>query len=190
MGIRSSVPPLAVALFMLSLLGSGTSAVAQSAGLELHANDHASPAEIGLPGYPGASLYKTKDNEATFDLGYSFGDSHFRLLGANYITTDSPSQVLAFYRKPLSRYGEVLECKDGKPIGALTVTKSGLTCSDERGGNVQFNGHDDSKDHELRAGTPHEYRIVGIDNSEPKSTHFAMIYVQLPKDSDSAKKSK
>jgi hypothetical protein len=164
---------------------------AQSAGIEVHANDHATLADIGLPSYPGATLCKAPDNDATFDLGYTFGDSHFRLMAANYVTSDAQEQVLSFYRKPLSHYGEVLECKDGKPVSTLTITRSGLTCSDEQGGgHMQVNGHSDSTDHELRAGTPHEFRVVGIDKSQPKSTHFTLLYVQLPKDNDSAKKSK
>jgi hypothetical protein len=180
------------AFFIAILFCAAISSYAQNSGfdLSLHANDHATAADIGLPSYPGASPYKELDNDAAFDLGFSSGDSHFRLMVANYITSDSPAEVLDFYRKPLSRYGEVLECKDGKPVGKLKTTRSGLTCSDERSGNSQANAHADSTDHDLRAGTPHNFRVVGIDKSQPKSTHFALIYVQLPKDSDTNAKSK
>jgi hypothetical protein len=143
--------------------------------LALHAKSHASAADIGLPAYPGATLYKDGDNSAA-DLGLTAGDFHFSLLAVNYITSDPAAKVLAFYRKPLSRYGEVLECNQGKPIGALTATRSGLTCDD--GGKSNSN---DS--HELRVGTPHQYRIVGIDNSHPGSTRFGLVYLDLPKDS-------
>ena len=175
-------------VFMASLLCGGHYALSQNSGMELHANNNVTAADIGLPAYPGSTLYKDKDNDAV-DMGFTFGDSHFRLLAANYLSSDSPEQVLAFYRKPLSHYGEVLECNNGKPVGSLTGTRSGLTCSDEKGGNVQVNGHD-SKDHELRAGTPQKFRIVGIDKSQPKATHFGLVYVELPKDNDSDKKSK
>ena len=176
-------------VFIAGVIFSGAS-FAQDSGfnLSLHANDHATAAEIGLPDYPGASLYKEKDNDAAFDLGYSYGDTHFRLMVASYITSDSSAKVLDFYRKPLSRYGEVLECNGGKPVGNLTRTRSGLTCSDEQGGHVQVNGHSDSNDHELRAGSPHDFRVVGIDKAEPKSTRFALVYLQVPKDKDSASK--
>jgi hypothetical protein len=165
---------------------------AQNSGvnLALHANDHASAADVGLPDYPGASPYKEPDNDSAIDLGFTAGDSHFRLIAANFVTSDAPEQVLAFYRKPLSRYGEVLECNHGKPVGSLTVTRSGLTCSDQKGGNVQVDGHSDSSDHELRAGTPHKFRVVGINKSQPKSTHFGLVYVELPRDNDSDAKSK
>jgi hypothetical protein len=168
------------------LLCCGNYVSAQNSGIELHANSKVTAADVGLPVYPGASLYKDKDNDAAIDLGYSFGESHFRLMAANYLTSDSPQKILAFYRKPLSRYGEVLECNNGKPVGTLTVTHSGLTCEDAHDGNVQVNGHNDSKDHELRAGTPHQYRVVGIDKAQPDATHFGLVYVELPKDSDKA----
>lgn len=191
--IRQIVVSHAASAFFIAILCCGAiSSHAQNSGLDLslHANDHATAADIGLPSYPGASPYKELDNDAAFDLGFSSGDSHFRLMVANYITSDSPAEVLDFYRKPLSRYGEVLECKAGKPAGKLKTARSGLTCSDEKSGNSQANADADSTDHDLRAGSPHNFRVVGIDKSQPKSTHFALIYVQLPKDSDSGAKSK
>jgi hypothetical protein len=133
----------------------------------------------GLPAYPGANLYKDADNNTAADLGLTVGDFHFSLMAVNYVTSDSPARVLAFYRKPLSRYGEVLECDHGKPVGALTVTRSGLTCGD-----VQVSGNTNSvTDHEIRAGSLHQYRIVGVDESHPGSTRFGLVYLDLPKDS-------
>jgi len=157
---------------------------AQDSGIDLHANSHAGAAEIGLPSYPGAVLAKQKDkgSDSTANLGISFGDFHFTLLVADYQTSDSAAKVFAFYRKPLSRYGEVLECDHGKPVGPLTVTHSGLTCSDEKGNSIQ--GHSSSDDHELRAGLPHKFRIVAIDETQPGSTRFGLVYLELPKDSD------
>jgi len=189
--VRTHLLAPSIFLFVAGMIFSGAS-FAQDSGfnLSLHANDHATAADIGLPSYPGASLYKAPDNDAAFDFGYSYGDSHFRLMVANYLSSDSPAKVLDFYRKPLSRYGEVLECNNGKPVGALTVTHSGLTCSDQQGGHVQVNDHGDSNDHDLRAGAPHDFRVVGINKSQPGSTHFALVYVQLPKDKDSDAKSK
>ena len=146
--------------------------------LALHANSHASAADVGLPAYPGATLFKDTDNDSAADLGLTLGDFHFRLMAVNYVTSDSPAQVLAFYRKPLSRYGQVLECDHGKPVGALTVTRSGLTC-----GQVQIGDNTNSStDHEIRAGSLHQYRIVGIDQAHPGSTRFGLVYLDLPKD--------
>jgi hypothetical protein len=182
-----------VQLFALSAFGlcaailfcGGTATFAQNSddGLELHANSHVRAADIGLPAYPGATLYKDTDNDSAVDLGLNLGDFHFTLKAANYVSSDSPARILAFYRRPLSRYGEVLECDHGKAVGSHTVTRNGLTCFDEHDGHTQTNvSANSSSDHELRAGTPHQYRVVGIDTSEPGSTHFGLVYVDLPKD--------
>ena len=107
---------------------------------------------------------------------------HFKLLVASYGTSDSVVRVLDFYRKPLSHYGEVLECYKGKPVGSLTVTKSGLTCSSTKGGNIEVNGGGDSSgDHELRAGTPQKFRIVGISDAKEGKTRFGWFILNCPR---------
>jgi hypothetical protein len=178
--IGSFAALLATALFAaIQFFGSAVS-LGQNSGvnLALHANSHASAADVGLPAYPGATLFKDTDNDSAADLGLTLGDFHFSLMAVNYVTSDSPTQVLAFYRKPLSRYGQVLECDHGKPVRALTVTRSGLTCGHE---SVSDNTNS-STDHEIRAGSLHQYRIVGIDESHRGSTRFGLVYLDLPKD--------
>src|ERR1035437_2719530 len=118
-----------IALFAIFAIFGARVSVAQKSGfnLELHANKNVSAAEVGLPAYPGATLVKDTDDDSTADLGFTFGNTHFRIMVAKYSPSESADQVLGFYRKPLSRFGEVLECNHGQPIGALTVTHSGLT---------------------------------------------------------------
>jgi hypothetical protein len=172
---------------MLTAAGLAGPCLAQSSdfNLNVHANSHATAKEIGLPEYPGATPYKDKDSDSSsVDLGLLLNSFHFSVQAASYITTDSPEQVLAFYRKPLAKYGEVLECDHGKPVGALTVTKSGLTCGDKQSGHVSVNGTGDS-DHELRAGTPEQFRIVGIDSSEAGKTKFGLVALVVPKETSS-----
>lgn len=173
----------AALLCVSSVLGGCASSFAQNSGINLamHANSKVNAADIGLPAYPGAAPYKDKDNDSAVDLGFTLGSFHFSVVAANYITSDTPAQVLAFYRKALSHYGEVLECDHGKPAGSVTVTGSGLTCSDEHHGNGSGGS---SSATELRAGLPNRYRLVGIDKSQPGSTRFALVYLDLPKDSN------
>jgi hypothetical protein len=180
--------PLGTALFGAAILAASICCAAQNNGfnLDLHANSQATAKEIGLPAYPGAKPYKDADNDSAANFGMNFKDFHFNLMAASYESNDSPAQIFDFYRKPLAHYGEVLECLAGKPVGALTETKSGLTCSGNKGGNVQVNSSgDSSSDHELRAGTPLRYRIVGINDSKDGKTHFGLVYLELPKDSKS-----
>jgi hypothetical protein len=156
--------------------------------MSAHANSNISASDIGLPAYPGAVPAKdSKDDDSSADIGFSLGDFHFKMIVASYRTSDSPAQVLAFYRKPLAKYGDVIECNHGKPVGSPAVARSGLSCSTQHDGDS--NG-DVSKDGpELRAGSPRYFRIVGIDSdSHPGSTKFGLVYLELPKDSDSGSK--
>ena len=144
--ILSAVVSLAVssALSLGCLLTASAVARAQNNfDLAIHANSDVSPADIGLPAYPGATpAHKHGDDKAAFDIGFSYGDTHFRMRGISYDSDDSPGRILDFYRKALGRYGDVLECDHGRPVGSLTVTSSGLRCSDRKNGDhLNIDGH-------------------------------------------------
>lgn len=148
--------------------------------LDMHANSHATAKDIGLPVYPGAIPFKDKDSDSSSaDLGLVLNSFHVSLQVASFVTTASPEQVFEFYRKPLAKFGEVLECRHGNPVGSLTVTKSGLTCGDHKGNGMTVNGTD--MDHELRAGTPEHFRLVSIDSTEAGKTKFGLVAMVLPK---------
>jgi hypothetical protein len=158
---------------------------AQSGGmsLELHANENVSASSIGLPHFPTSHPYQSASKDSAADVGFTFGHVHFRVMVSKYATNASPAQVLDFYRKPLERYGEVLECEHGNPIGARTSTHEGLTCSNEHGHHSHVNGDTDSP-HELRSGTPERYRVVAIEPSDSSGTIFTLVYLEVPKDDD------
>ena len=185
----ASMRALALAVAVACLLA-GTPAVHAQSNFDVsvHASSQVTPAAVGLPVYPGASLAARHGNDdPAFDIGFTFGDTRLRMVGISYDSDDAPDRVLEFYRKALSRYGDVLECDHGRPVGTLSVTNSGLRCSDSKnGGHVKFNGRlDSSKDHDLRAGSPSEFRIAGIDGSSSTSSHFVIMYLKTPKDTGS-----
>ena len=177
--IHSFAP--AIALLAAVSFAPLCSAQTSDFNLNVHANSHATAKDIGLPVYPGATPFREKDNDSSAaDLGIVLNSFHFNLQVASFVTTASPDQVLEFYRKPLGKYGEVLECRHGKPVGSLTVTKSGLTCGGDKSGGATVNGSD--MDHELRAGTPEHFRIVGIDSTEAGKTKFGLVAMVVPKE--------
>jgi hypothetical protein len=188
MRFRGPLPSSVLAVLpAVVLAGAFLSARAQSSGMELHATGNVTATDLGLPVYPNAKLTKKdKGDDPAVDLGFTFGDVHFRLVAANYTATASAGQVLDFYRKPLSKYGEVLECDHGKPVGSLKATRSGLTCEDDGGGHIQM-GTKSGTGRELRAGTKERFRVVGIDEDAGGSVQFGVVYVELPKDKDKGK---
>ncbi len=162
-----------------------TAAVAPNSGLnlELHANEKVNAASMGLPDLPGARPFKDASSDSAVDMGFSFGSVHFRVLASKYVASASPAQVLDFYRKPLARDGEVLECDHGRAIGSVTITSGGLTCTDSHHHDSHTNV-DVGNTHQLRSGTEQKIRVVAIDTLVAGDTRFSLVYIELPRDGD------
>jgi hypothetical protein len=81
---------------LLLCSGSPGSAQDSGSGFELHANGNITASDVGLPVYPGSKLFKSADNDSAVEMGFTFADTHFRLVTANYLSSDSPAQILDF----------------------------------------------------------------------------------------------
>ena len=69
--------------------------------MELHANSKATAADIGLPVYPVSTLHKDKGTTMVLSTWASVSATrNSGLLAADYVASDSPDKILAFYRKP------------------------------------------------------------------------------------------
>ncbi len=154
----------------------------------IHVNtDETSAADLGLPAYPGADIVKDKDNDKSADIHMGFGEWELRVKVVNYSTADGQDKVVAFYKKALTRYGDVIACQNGAAVGTPTATSEGLTCSDKGGPNVNVDDHDKSygwqSSHEgfqLRAGSKRHQHIVGFESAAPGQTRFALVALDLP----------
>jgi hypothetical protein len=175
--------PSAIAAVVFCI-GSASSAQGSGMSIEAHANENVSAASIGLPEFPTAKPSRNAKSDSAADIGISFGTFHFRVMVAKYVTYATPANVLDFYRKPLSKYGEVLDCDHGIAVGAVKVAKSGLTCADRKGKNVHAD--DGASTHrELRSGTPERFRIVALDSADATPTQFTLVLLEVPKNDDS-----
>jgi hypothetical protein len=158
-------------------------------------NDAASTADIGLTVYPGAVVAKQdngKDDSAA-DVNLSFGSFHLGVKAAGYQSADAEDKVLAFYRKDLARYGDVIECQHDKPVGQPTHTTQGLTCSDH--GSVSHSSDESKGLHlhgtlngqdidagstlELRAGSPQHQHVVSVEKKDG-GTKIGLVLLDLP----------
>lgn len=146
--------------------------------------DSMAAADIGLPVYPGATLAaKGKDKDpGSADIHLGFGDWQMRLKVVKYHTTDSQEQVLAFYRKAMGRYGDVVQCQHNRPVGTPVKTREGLSCDDS-----DKNIHTSDKgvmagngSNELKAGSDKHQHIVGIEQSNSDGTDFSLLVLDLP----------
>lgn len=152
----------------------------------VHVNtDQVSAADLGLPAYPGAELVKDKDGNNSADVHMGFGEWQLRVRAVSYSTADAQDKVVAFYKKALTRYGDVITCQGNAPVGTPTATGEGLTCNDNgHQSHFQFNGKpngiDLSGELQLKAGSKRHQHIVGIDASKGSETRFALVALDLP----------
>jgi hypothetical protein len=154
----------------------------------VHVNtDQISAADLGLPVYPGAQQVQGDDKHKSADVHMGFGEWQLHVRAVSYETTDSQDKVLAFYKKSLGRFGEVLTCQDSSPVGTPTVTAEGLTCADEgHHQNFKF----DNKDYahpgglQLKAGSSRHQHIIGFEHPENGQTRFALVSLDLPANFD------
>jgi hypothetical protein len=150
-------------------------------GLHVRA-DETSAADIGLPAYPGAHIAPDKDGDKSADVHLGFGEWQLRVKVVTYDTNDPRDKVIAFYQKALGRYGDVIRCQGNQPVGTPTVTREGLSCSDD-GGNSHVHVADDAS-LSLKAGSRHHQHIFGIEKSTGAGTRFSLVELQLPEGVD------
>lgn len=150
----------------------------------VHVNtDQTTAADLGLPVYPGAQMVPGDDQHKSADVHLGFGEWELRVRAVSYATPDSRDKVEAFYKKALGRYGDVITCENNKPVGQPAVTSEGLTCEDDKHGNVkvQTNGFQtELSQFSLKAGSKQHQHIVGFDNSSAGQTRFALVMLDLP----------
>lgn len=146
-------------------------------GLHVRA-DQISAADVGLPEYPGAHIAPDKDGDKSADVHLGFGEWELRVKVVTYETSDPQDKVIAFYEKALGRYGDVIRCQNDQPVGTPTVTREGLTCSDNKG-NTHVHVVDDPEI-SLRAGSRRHQHIFAIEKSAGSGARFSLVELQLP----------
>jgi hypothetical protein len=145
-------------------------------------SDSTTAADVGLPVYPGAQLTsKNGDNDKSADIHFGFGDWQFRIKVVKYKTSDSQDQVLAFYRKALGRYGDVIQCSGRNAVGSPTVTREGLTCDEDVNTNHKV---DIDASQSLKAGSKRHQHIIGIEKNDGPGTVFSLVELDLPVSSE------
>jgi len=161
--------------------------------MHVKGNDAVDTAAIGLMPYPGAVPVKDDEgkNDGSADVNLSFGNFHLGVKATSFQTPDQPDKVLAFYRKDLAKFGDVIECRGDKTIGTPTRTAQGLTCADKDNNHIstddshskgiQIHGGGTSSDDnlELRAGSQQHQHIVGVE-AKNGGTKIGLVALDLP----------
>jgi hypothetical protein len=140
-------------------------------------------ADLGLPAYPGAEVVKDNNDHNSADVNLGFGEWKLRVKVVNYTSGDSQDKVADFYKKALTRYGDVITCHGNSPVGTPARTAEGLTCAEDKDGNVKIDAKDFNvgKDGlELKAGSRRHQHIVGFEGSQNGKTRFSLVALDLP----------
>jgi len=160
----------------------------------VHVNtDQTTAADLGLPVYPGAQIARDNDHDKSADVHMGFGEWELRVKVVSYTTPDSQDQVVAFYKKALGRYGDVISCQDHSAVGTPTTTAEGLNCSDDTShvnvetGDHGHGFHPSEAGFELKAGSKRHQHIVGFESSAPGQTRFSLVALDLPVGTDGNK---
>jgi hypothetical protein len=151
----------------------------------VHVNtDQTTAADLGLPAYPGAQLVKDKDDHQSADVHMGFGEWELRVRAVSYETPDNKDQVVAFYKKALGRYGDVITCENNAPVGTPAQTSEGLTCADDSHHhhvNVEAGSYNTSNGGlQLKAGSERHQHIMGFDEPANGQTRFELVALDLP----------
>jgi hypothetical protein len=147
--------------------------------------DQTSAAELGLTAYPGAVTDTANDGNRSAKVDMGFGSFKLRVRVAHYRSADDRDQVVAFYRKALSEYGNVIECVGGKPVGAISATREGLTCDHSDHDHATSHSPDDLQ---LKAGSTRHQHIVAFQDGDTSPTRFTLIALDLPHGFDNEEK--
>ncbi len=139
----------------------------------LQVRTNPTPAQIGLSVYPGAKQKIKGDDRNAANVNISSSLFGVKVLVIAYHTQDPPDKVIAYYKKDLQQYGNVLECKGEGHDGDVELGhESGekpkpLTCGNQKG---------DSKSVELKAGMSDNFHLVAVDPKD-NGSDFALVYV-------------
>jgi hypothetical protein len=128
--------------------------------------------ETGLSPYPGAQLRRDfDDHEGSANVNISSPFFGLKVVAVKYQSNDAPDKVLAFYRKDMARFGNVVDCKGGFTMAFHHRDRdSEVSCDGHGGGDRRYQ-------EELKVGTENNQRIVAIKPSG-SGTEFAMVYVR------------
>lgn len=145
---------------------------------DLKVRTNINPKDIGLSVYPLARpTEKSHDGDDDHSANVNISTPFFglKVLAMEFESDDPPEKVLEFYRKDMSRYGKVVQCRGSEHTGASSDSKG----KDEIHLKLECDKEDPtSKNIELKAGQGNSQHIVGV-KPKGKGTEFGLVYIQI-----------
>ena len=148
-------------------------------GMSVKTNEEAVGEGVGMAVYPGATLIKKDHDNGAADVNMTFGSFHLGVKALSYRSQDDPAKVLAFYRKEMTKFGTVIQCKGNHPVGTPDTTQDGLTCADDDHSHPQIHIDEDTGHEQLKAGSKRHQHIVAVSQTDGY-TKIGMVALDLP----------
>jgi hypothetical protein len=132
---------------------------------DLSVRSDETPADTGLPVYPGARLQRKDDDHAesaNVEIDTFLFD--VKVAAASFESDDAPGAIVDFYRNAMTSYGSVTECRGEIDFRGRSRQP---VCKEKPG----------SRELQLVVGTEGHQRVVSI---EPRGdgSEFALVYVR------------
>jgi hypothetical protein len=148
----------------------------------IHVSQDAKAHDTGLPVYPGAEQKQKSSNghdSNNANVNISSGLFGVKVVAIEFLSSDPPDKVAAFYRDQLKKYGGILECHTDNPQGDPGDVKVDMGKDHEKSDSKLTCEHDHGATLELKVGTKDNQHIVSISpQSSGKGTDFALVFVQ------------
>ena len=140
--------------------------------------DNVEAKDTGMSVFPGAKVKEKETGDGDEKKANVNIDTPWFGLKVVALTYESPAaqeKIWEYYKKELSKYGRVLECKPGSPDMDLTAKDDEeLTCRESKKGHVKYSS--DRGHMELKVGTANKQRIVAL-KASGSGTEFSLVYV-------------
>ena len=154
----------------LALALSAAQAGDKEFSMGIDANARTEAADVGLPIYAGAVPYQENGGDkAAVSLGAWAGGFGLQVHAMKFRSTAPMERVVIFYVKALSRYGEVLDCREAAYRVKAPKDSDKLTCESSAPKPGEY---------EFRVGTAKSFRVVSV-RADGEGSRFDMARIDL-----------
>ncbi|HUQ50491.1 MAG TPA: hypothetical protein VM056_07255 [Terriglobales bacterium] len=146
-------------------------------GLKVRTDD-VEAKDAGFTVYPGAVPKEKEGGKDEKKANVNIDTPWFgvKVVALTYESSDPTEQVWEYYKKEMSKYGRVLECRSGSPDLKLEKQeKDDLTCREDNDKHINVSANKKSE-MQLKVGTQSKQRIVAF-KPNSKGTEFSLVFV-------------
>jgi hypothetical protein len=147
---------------------------------DLHVSEQADIRDAGLTLYPGAKPAPKDDSEdkKSANVNLSLPGFSLKVVAAEFLSTDAPDKIIAYYSKELQKYGKPIECKGAWSSGGHVNASTDHGNDKDSSKPVSCGSNSSGDSVELKVGTEGNQHVVAV-KPNSQGTRFALVYVRM-----------